>query len=430
MDTWLSNNRHRFELGWGVIAEGRVTTHPIVEHFDVLEDFLPRFFTREVTPMMDQFLLECAEEALHASVVPTIALATHRTFDAMVTHDLLVARGGVLDATIRVMQKPRLGCAPPQRHGKRLDGEIGREARSHAKADHGTREEVEDDGEIEPTLLGPNVGNIARPDTIRRRDGKLPIERIGRHGQLVFGVGGRTPLLHRFSANALASHQSRYAIFADSPPLFAQCVPVASAAVGATALPVDRADLNEKPTVCLRARTLRALVPCVEARGRDLEGTAHQPNRIADSVFLDNPVFHLCSLEKNAAARFKKSRSFLSVSFSRRSRVNSSASTRTAARVLPRDCACRSSPIQRYSTLSEIPRSRATWATGRPDSCTSFTASDLNSSVYLRRFVSVMIASDFTILPLIGVSVKSRELQITIIRPTELGGSYSLLPTR
>jgi hypothetical protein len=31
-----------------------MTTHPIVKHFDVLEDFLPRFFTRAVTPMMDQ----------------------------------------------------------------------------------------------------------------------------------------------------------------------------------------------------------------------------------------------------------------------------------------------------------------------------------------------------------------------------------------
>lgn len=44
MDTRLSNSRHRLELGRGVIAEGRVTAHPIVEHFDVLEDLLFRFF--------------------------------------------------------------------------------------------------------------------------------------------------------------------------------------------------------------------------------------------------------------------------------------------------------------------------------------------------------------------------------------------------
>jgi len=38
-------------------------------------------------------------------------------------------------------------------------------------------------------------------------------------------------------------------------------------------------------------------------------------------VVLDGPVFHLRSLAKYAAADFKKSRSFLSVSFSRRNRT-------------------------------------------------------------------------------------------------------------
>ena len=92
VDTRLSNSRHRFELGRGVVAEGRVTTHPIVEHCDVLEDLLPRFFTCEVTPMMNQFLLERAEEALHTGIVPAVALAAHRTFDAVVTQDLPVDR--------------------------------------------------------------------------------------------------------------------------------------------------------------------------------------------------------------------------------------------------------------------------------------------------------------------------------------------------
>ena len=39
------------------------------------------------------------------------------------------------------------------------------------------------------------------------------------------------------------------------------------------------------------------------------------------------------------------------------------------------------------------------------------TASDLNSSVYRRRFASAMMTTNFTILSLIGVSVKSGELQ-------------------
>ncbi len=52
----------------------------------------------------------------------------------------------------------------------------------------------------------------------------------------------------------------------------------------------------------------------------------------------------------------------------------------------------------------------SSWVTGRPASLTNHTAYVLNSSVYRRRFVSAMIASDFTILLLIGVSVKSGKL--------------------
>src|SRR5712692_480252 len=196
MDTWLSNNRHRFELGWGVIAEGRVTTHPIVEHFDVLEDFLPRFFTREVTPMMDQFLLECAEEALHAGVVPTVALATHRTFDAVLPQDLLVARSGVLAAPVRVMQESGAGLAAPQRHRECLLGEIDREPLPHRPADDLAGKEVEHHGEIEPALVRPDVGDVAGPYPVWLLDPKLPVQGVGRHRELVARFGRGTPLLH------------------------------------------------------------------------------------------------------------------------------------------------------------------------------------------------------------------------------------------
>ena len=100
--------------------------------------------------------------------------------------------------------------------------------------------------------------------------------------------------------------------------------------------------------------------PGVIARRQDIECAAHEPDGNVTVVLLDRPVSHLDSLVKNAAARLKKSRSFLSVSFSYLSRVSSSCSARTAWRVLTWDLTCRCSFVQRYSTLSEIPSSRAT----------------------------------------------------------------------
>lgn len=44
MDTGLSNVAHCLELGGCSVAEGRMTALAIVEHLDVLEDVLLRFF--------------------------------------------------------------------------------------------------------------------------------------------------------------------------------------------------------------------------------------------------------------------------------------------------------------------------------------------------------------------------------------------------
>lgn len=68
MDTWLSNCRPRFVFGRGVIAKSRVTALPIIEHLDILEDVLLRFFTGHVVPMVDEFKLSptCGEHGLVA----------------------------------------------------------------------------------------------------------------------------------------------------------------------------------------------------------------------------------------------------------------------------------------------------------------------------------------------------------------------------
>jgi hypothetical protein len=58
-----------------------------------------------------------------------------------------------------------------------------------------------------------------------------------------------------------------------------------------------------------------------------------------------------------------------------------------------------------------MPRSRATCETGWPDSHTKRAASSLTASVYDRRVFVLMLPSDFIILLLLEVSVKSGEGQ-------------------
>ena len=63
---------------WGNVTQTGMSSLPVVEHFDVFADLSNSLLPGTIFLMMDQFRLECAEEALHRSVVPTVPFATHR----------------------------------------------------------------------------------------------------------------------------------------------------------------------------------------------------------------------------------------------------------------------------------------------------------------------------------------------------------------
>ena len=110
MDTWLSHRRPRFELRRGIVAECGVTPPPIIKHFNVLKDVLGRLVPCAVLARVDEFALQCPEEALHAGIVPTVPPSRHAAGHAMRGQQLLGRRGGILAAAIRVVQEPGRGC--------------------------------------------------------------------------------------------------------------------------------------------------------------------------------------------------------------------------------------------------------------------------------------------------------------------------------
>jgi hypothetical protein len=161
------------------------------------------------------------------------------------------------------------------------------------------------------------------------------------------------------------------------------------------------------------------------ARSQHGDYAAHQPDRIATVRLLDRAISHCDSRAKHAAARVKQSRSLRNSRFSRVSVARSSSSTRKVAGVVPCGWARRCPLTQRYRTLSGMPSSRAICATGRLESLTKRTASVLNA-VYCRRVDAGMMTSNFTSIPLMGMSVKVGEVHTT--SPTE--SLLDLTPTQ
>ena len=147
-----------------------MTALPIIEHLDVLEDVLCRFFTGRVVPMVHELALECPEEAFDTGVVPAVPLRLTCWRSCRAREQLLVARGGILAAPIRVVQEPGRGGAVRQRHREGLLGQIHRSAGGPcAQPITSARVEIEDHRQIEPALRGPDIGDVPGPHPVGLR---------------------------------------------------------------------------------------------------------------------------------------------------------------------------------------------------------------------------------------------------------------------
>ena len=93
-----------FELDGRSIAERRMFTLPVVEHFDGLEDRLSGLVPGLETVGMDQLRLEGMEETLGRGMVPAIALAAHAAEIPLVLQECLETAGGVRAAAVAMDQ--------------------------------------------------------------------------------------------------------------------------------------------------------------------------------------------------------------------------------------------------------------------------------------------------------------------------------------
>src|SRR5687767_2454073 len=99
-----------------------MTSLSIVNDLDPVKDIVLGFRGAAIALVVNALALERAEEALHASVVPTVALAAHRAADPMGLQQALIVAGSVLHTPIGVVHQAAAGLAPPDRHSQGAGG--------------------------------------------------------------------------------------------------------------------------------------------------------------------------------------------------------------------------------------------------------------------------------------------------------------------
>ena len=152
------------ELGWRLVAKSRMQPFPVVEGLDVLEAGRRHLGTRREAYAMHPLVLEAVEPALRRGVIPAVALAAHRADHAELGELVLKGMTGILASPVGVVHQPRRWFPAEPRHGQRIRHDVRRHAGFQRPAHHFAVEQVEHNGQIQPALVCPQVGDVGGPD--------------------------------------------------------------------------------------------------------------------------------------------------------------------------------------------------------------------------------------------------------------------------
>ena len=160
------------------------------------------------------------------------------------------------------------------RHGESCQDEGGVNCLTHGPADDFAAVEVQNAGEIEPTLVGENVGDIGDPDLVGCSGLWGFYQEIGSNWVIVVAVGGLDPVAALLaSTDALALHETGNSVASMSKPKVTEFVDDSGRTVGLAAFGVDGRDLLNQCLILQRTGpwTLTSPIPVIEPAGRNLE---------------------------------------------------------------------------------------------------------------------------------------------------------------
>ena len=157
--------RLAFEGGRTDLAERRMATLLVIEHFDVVEQ---RPLRRAVAvEVLAELALHGREKALHHGIIPAVATPAHAARDAVGLEYVLIIVAGVRASLVRMMEQPDRRTSPLQRHLERLDREVSVVHRADRPADDEPREQIQDGREVNLLAAGLpllDINNKTIPD--------------------------------------------------------------------------------------------------------------------------------------------------------------------------------------------------------------------------------------------------------------------------
>jgi len=127
---------------------------------------------------------------------------------------------GVLAAAVGMMDQARRRLSQIDGHHQGADHQRLFHAPIDRPTHHAAGIKINDHGQIDPTLLSPEVRDIRAPGSVRCRRRKIPIQHVPRHWKIVLTV-------RRYLELALLLYLSGWLQYPGSEPLLRSCSPAA-----------------------------------------------------------------------------------------------------------------------------------------------------------------------------------------------------------
>ena len=104
--------------------------------------------------------------------------------------------------------------AAPQGHVKRLESKLCAQVGLHRPADDTTREQIEDDRQVEPAFPSPDEGYVRHPELVRSFGFEVPTEHVGCDRTIVLAVGHAAKTLAGQALQTHLTHQPCHSLLA------------------------------------------------------------------------------------------------------------------------------------------------------------------------------------------------------------------------
>lgn len=145
-----------------------MTPFRVVEHLNVVEDIRSGLFAGGIDATTNPFALEQLEEAFGHGIVMAITPAAHTGHESMGLEEVAPVVAAELAALIAMDDDLILRTATPDGRQQGVEHQIRVDAAPHGPAHHGAGKEVQHHGQIQPSLMGADVGDVGHPGLIGR----------------------------------------------------------------------------------------------------------------------------------------------------------------------------------------------------------------------------------------------------------------------